>query len=62
MTCADCDCGPLGWHDTQGRDLAASVEEDLSASSHGEKLDEKQPRPAVIEFLLDVRRVRYAVA
>lgn len=58
LTCANCDCGPLGWTDTKGRDLGKDVETIL-----GERGDEKRENSANFgpEFFLDVRRVRYGM-
>ncbi|KAK4052711.1 hypothetical protein OIV83_001998 [Microbotryomycetes sp. JL201] len=50
LTCADCDHGPLGWHDTEGRDLGLEVQDENEG-----KGQVRQGR----EFLLDVERVRY---
>lgn len=51
--CADCDHGPLGWHDTEGRDLGLEVE----AENEGKGGELRKGR----EFLLDVGRVRYKI-
>ncbi|KAL8280586.1 hypothetical protein RQP46_006909 [Phenoliferia psychrophenolica] len=53
LICADCDHGPLGWHDTEGRDLGLEVE----AENEGKEGELRKGR----EFLLDVERVRYRV-
>jgi hypothetical protein len=53
LTCADCDCGPLGWHDTEGADLATEVDRE----TRGENKEGEKKRNA--EFLLAVDRVRY---
>jgi len=53
LTCADCDHGPLGWHDTEGRDLGAEV----AAENEGEIGQVRSGR----EFLLAAERVRYEV-
>ena len=59
LTCADCDHGPLGWHDTEGRDLGLEVQAENEAREGGSRAG-----PAVRkgrEFLLAVDRVRYKV-
>lgn len=59
LTCADCDHGPLGWHDTEGRDLGLEVQAENEARE-----GETAAGPAVRkgrEFLLAVERVRYKV-
>lgn len=53
LICADCDHGPLGWHDTEGRDLGLEVE----VENEGKGGELRKGR----EFLLDVGRVRYRV-
>ncbi|GAA5962874.1 hypothetical protein JCM3765_005900 [Sporobolomyces pararoseus] len=56
LTCADCDFGPLGWHDTEGRDLGAEVqEENESGGVEGGQVRKGR------EFLIDLERVRYKV-
>ncbi|GAA5899578.1 hypothetical protein JCM8208_000596 [Rhodotorula glutinis] len=61
LTCADCDHGPLGWHDTEGRDLGLEVQaendarEGAGAAAAGGEVRKGR------EFLLDVERVRYRV-
>ncbi|BGP51237.1 hypothetical protein JCM10450v2_007166 [Rhodotorula kratochvilovae] len=58
LTCADCDHGPLGWHDTEGRDLGMEVQaENEAREKGGEKGEVRRER----EFLLAVERVRYKV-
>ncbi|TNY23822.1 Mss4-like protein [Rhodotorula diobovata] len=66
LTCADCDHGPLGWHDTEGRDLGAEVQAENDArggAAEGTGLgagvggEVRKGR----EFLLAVERVRYRV-
>lgn len=66
LTCADCDHGPLGWHDTEGRDLGAEVQAENDArggAAEGPGLgagvggEVRKGR----EFLLAVERVRYRV-
>ena len=58
LTCADCDHGPLGWHDTEGRDLGMEVQaENEAREKGGEKGEVRRGR----EFLLAVERVRYKV-
>lgn len=52
LICADCDHGPLGWHDTQGRDLGLEVAAENEGVAGGAVRTGR-------EFLLDVRRVRY---
>jgi hypothetical protein len=51
LICADCDHGPLGWHDTEGRDLGAEVEDE----NEGRSGEVRRGR----EFLIDCARVRY---
>ncbi|GAA5877707.1 hypothetical protein JCM8547_003803 [Rhodosporidiobolus lusitaniae] len=65
LTCADCDHGPLGWHDTEGRDLGMEVQAENEArekagegKGDGEKGGEVRKGR---EFLLAVERVRYKV-
>lgn len=53
LICADCDQGPLGWHDTEGRDLGLEVE----VENEGKGGELRKGR----EFLLSVERVRYAL-
>ncbi|GAA5900121.1 uncharacterized protein JCM6883_006094 [Sporobolomyces salmoneus] len=50
LTCADCDFGPLGWHDTEGRDLGVEVQEENEGGGEVRKGR---------EFLVDLERVRY---
>ncbi|ORY88217.1 Mss4-like protein [Leucosporidium creatinivorum] len=50
LICADCDHGPLGWHDTEGRDLGVEVADENEGVGSVRKGR---------EFLLDVERVRY---
>ncbi|GAA6049173.1 hypothetical protein JCM3770_003291 [Rhodotorula araucariae] len=57
LTCADCDHGPLGWHDTEGRDLGMEVQAENEAREKGERGEVRRGR----EFLLAVERVRYKV-
>ncbi|BGP19617.1 hypothetical protein JCM10213_008319 [Rhodosporidiobolus nylandii] len=57
LTCADCDHGPLGWHDTEGRDLGMEVQAENEAREGGTAGEVRKGR----EFLLDVERVRYKV-
>ncbi|GAA5909958.1 hypothetical protein JCM6882_008412 [Rhodosporidiobolus microsporus] len=70
LTCADCDHGPLGWHDTEGRDLGLEVQAENEARTAGagggvaEKGEKEDVVPQVRrgrEFLLAVERVRYKV-
>lgn len=59
LICADCDHGPLGWHDTEGRDLGLEVAaENEGADAPGGEGAVRRGR----EFLIDVGRVRYAPA
>ncbi|KAM0752255.1 acyl-CoA N-acyltransferase [Meredithblackwellia eburnea MCA 4105] len=51
LTCADCDTGPLGWHDPQGVDLGMEVERENEGTG-----GVREGRM----FLLDAERVRYA--
>ncbi|BGP57837.1 hypothetical protein JCM8202_002492 [Rhodotorula sphaerocarpa] len=57
LTCADCDHGPLGWHDTEGRDLGLEVQ------AENDRRDGSGAAPVRTgrEFLLAVERVRYKV-
>ncbi|GAA5877760.1 hypothetical protein JCM3774_000747 [Rhodotorula dairenensis] len=65
LTCADCDHGPLGWHDTEGRDLGMEVQAENEARGEGAFGGSgESAAPAVRkgrEFLLAVDRVRYKV-
>ncbi|KAK4057497.1 hypothetical protein OIO90_001566 [Microbotryomycetes sp. JL221] len=54
LICADCDLGPLGWHDTQGKDLGFEVEQENHSNSTA-AVNLRKGR----EFLLHVERVRY---
>ncbi|SCV69357.1 BQ2448_2377 [Microbotryum intermedium] len=54
LICADCDIGPLGWHDTEGRDLGVEVAQE----NEGQTGNVRSGR----EFLLAVDRIRYRVA
>ncbi|GAA5973050.1 hypothetical protein JCM11641_000385 [Rhodosporidiobolus odoratus] len=57
LTCADCDHGPLGWHDTEGRDLGIEVQEENEERERGVKGKGEVRKGR--EFLLSVGRVRY---
>lgn len=59
LTCADCDHGPLGWHDTEGRDLGMEVQAENEARTGGEGMASEAPVRKGREFLLAVERVRY---
>lgn len=59
LTCADCDFGPLGWHDTEGRDLGAEVQEE-NEGGNGQGGGGGSVRKGR-EFLIDLDRVRYKV-
>ncbi|GAA6010488.1 hypothetical protein JCM10207_001329 [Rhodosporidiobolus poonsookiae] len=62
LTCADCDHGPLGWHDTEGRDLGMEVQaENEARMAEGEGGEKRGEVPRGREFLLAVERVRYKV-
>ncbi|GAA6036356.1 hypothetical protein JCM8097_001682 [Rhodosporidiobolus ruineniae] len=62
LTCADCDHGPLGWHDTEGRDLGMEVQaENEAREGQGEKGEKGGEVRKGREFLLAVERVRYKV-
>lgn len=52
LICADCDHGPLGWHDTEGRDLGTEVQDENEGVGCVRKGR---------EFLLAVERLRYRV-
>lgn len=55
LSCADCDCGPLGWHvESRGSDLGRDVEAQIGGGAG------KTTGP-VREFLLAVERCRYKV-
>lgn len=57
LACADCDCGPLGWHvEAKGRDLGA----DVAAEQEGQ-VEARQQQQDTREFLVDVTRCRYRV-
>ncbi|BGO95019.1 hypothetical protein NBRC10512_006517 [Rhodotorula toruloides] len=60
LTCADCDHGPLGWHDTEGRDLGMEVQAENEAREGGQGGAGPEVRKGR-EFLLAVERVRYRV-
>ncbi|SGY76392.1 BQ5605_C005g03487 [Microbotryum silenes-dioicae] len=53
LICADCDFGPLGWHDTEGRDLGVEVAQE----NEGQTGNVRSGR----EFLLAVDRLRYRI-
>ena len=54
LACADCDCGPLGWHvESQGSDLGKEVEEEVGGRGNN--------RGPIKEFLLALERCRYKV-
>lgn len=56
LACADCDCGPLGWHiEAKGRDLGA----DVAAEREGRAQIRQEQQPDTREFLVDVTRCRY---
>jgi hypothetical protein len=56
LACADCDCGPLGWHiEAKGRDLGA----DVAAEQEGQPRARQQQQQDTREFLIDVTRCRY---
>ncbi|GAA5995391.1 polyamine acetyltransferase [Rhodotorula paludigena] len=64
LTCADCDHGPLGWHDTEGRDLGMEVQAENEARTGGGAGKQGEKGAEVRrgrEFLLAVERVRYKV-
>lgn len=53
LACADCDCGPLGWHvESKGSDLGRDVDKEINTGNAG----------AIREFLLAVERCRYKLA
>ncbi|GAA5849026.1 hypothetical protein JCM9279_004698 [Rhodotorula babjevae] len=58
LTCADCDHGPLGWHDTEGRDLGLEVQAENDAREGAAAAAGGEVRKGR-EFLLSVERVRY---
>ncbi|GAA5984378.1 hypothetical protein JCM10908_003325 [Rhodotorula pacifica] len=60
LTCADCDHGPLGWHDTEGRDLGMEVQAENEAREGASTKGQPEVRKGR-EFLLAVDRVRYKV-
>jgi hypothetical protein len=54
LACADCDCGPLGWHvEAKGSDLGRDVDQEIGGAA-------SQSAP-LREFLLAVERCRYKV-
>lgn len=59
LICADCDQGPLGWHDTEGRDLGIEVELENEGNVSGKVATGGGEVRKGREFLLDVARVRY---
>lgn len=53
LACADCDCGPLGWHvEHKGSDLGRDVDREINTGASG----------PVREFLIAVERCRYKLA
>ena len=55
LACADCDCGPLGWHvEGKGSDLGRDVEDEVGGRS-------EHTAGPVREFLLAIERCRYKV-
>lgn len=59
LACADCDCGPLGWHiEAKGRDLGA----DVAAEQEGRvQVQSAKQQQDTREFLIDITRCRYKV-
>lgn len=54
LACADCDCGPLGWHvESKGSDLARDVDSEINSS--GKTGNGGGP---IREFLIAVERCR----
>ena len=57
LSCADCDCGPLGWYiEARGEDLGRDVEAQLQPARAGGAGAGQQ---VVREFLIPVERCRY---
>lgn len=53
LACADCDCGPLGWHvEHKGSDLGRDVDSEIATGASG----------PIREFLIAVERCRYKLA
>ena len=61
LACADCDCGPLGWHiEAKGRDLGADVAAEQEGGVQAQRQQPQQQRDTR-EFLIDITRCRYKV-
>lgn len=58
LSCADCDCGPLGWHiESKGSDLGRDVEEQVNTQLAGYQTT--KGNAPVREFLIPIERCRY---
>lgn len=62
LSCADCDCGPLGWHvEHKGSDLGRDVEEQIGRGTTAGGGGGGGGGGMVREFLIPVERCRYKV-
>lgn len=62
LACADCDCGPLGYHvELAGRDLGQEVAAEAEGQGRGQvqAQEERGQMQHQREFLLDLQRCRY---
>lgn len=58
LACADCDCGPLGWHvESKGSDLGRDVDVEINSSNGG--AGSSRNSGPIREFLIAVERCRY---
>lgn len=67
LACADCDCGPLGYHvQLAGRDLGQEVAAEAEGQGQGQGQAQEKEKSGQIqherEFLLDLQRCRYKLA
>lgn len=61
LACADCDCGPLGYHiESKGSDLGREVEEHVGRQASDAPKTQATAGP-IKEFLIAVERCRYKV-
>lgn len=59
LSCADCDCGPLGWHiEGKGSDLGRDVEQDVATQM---TTTAQHPARQIREFLIPLERCRYKI-
>lgn len=62
LACADCDCGPLGWHvESKGSDLGRDVDMEIGSNGAPAAAAVTNPTGPLREFLLAVERCRYKV-